>query len=146
MRRTLGVGIVLLLGLMVFATPTMAQSGTQDRDRGFQLQQNFPNPFNPETRIPFGLQEDMFRDGKPVVVTIRIYNVLHQLVAIPTALNHPAGNGAAVENLDYTTPGTHLAYWDGLDVRGRKVASGLYIVSLEVNGRRATPIKITVAK
>jgi len=146
MRRTLGVGIVLLLGFLVFAGPTSAQSGTQSRDRGFQLQQNFPNPFNPETRIPFGLQDDLFRDGKRVVVTIRIYNVLHQLVAIPTALNHPAGNGAAVENLEYTTPGTHLAYWDGLDVNGRKVASGLYIVSLEVNGRRATPIKITVAK
>jgi hypothetical protein len=146
MRRSAGVGVVLLLGLGMFATPTMAQSSSSTRDRGFQLQQNFPNPFNPETTIPFDLFPAMFESGKPVVVTIRIFNVLHQPVAIPTALNHPAGNGTAVENLEYASPGTHLAYWNGLDRDGRKVASGLYYVLLEVNGRRATPIKITVAK
>jgi hypothetical protein len=146
MRRVFGVGIVLLLGLGVFASPMMAQSSSSGRDRSFGLQQNFPNPFNPETWIPFDLREALFRDGKPAVVTIRVYNVLHQLVVVPTALNHPAGNGAAVQNLEYATPGTHLAYWDGLDKNGRKVASGLYYVVLEVNGRRAPPIKITVAK
>ncbi|MGH7501495.1 MAG: hypothetical protein ACREL7_07005 [Longimicrobiales bacterium] len=146
MRRLLGVGVVLLLGFGVFAKPTTAQSSSPTRDRGFQLQQNFPNPFNPETTIPFDLFPAMFESGRPVVVTIRIFNVLHQRVAVPTALNHPAGNGTAVESLEYTTPGTHLAYWDGLDRDGREVASGLYYVLLEVNGRRATPIKITVAK
>jgi hypothetical protein len=146
MRRLLGVGVVLLLGFGLFATPMTAQTGNSTRDRGFQLQQNFPNPFNPETTIPFDLFPAMFENGKPVVVTIRIFNVLHQPVVVPTALNHPAGNGTAVESLEYATPGTHLAYWDGLDKDGRKVASGLYYVLLEVNGRRATPIKITVAK
>lgn len=146
MRRLLCVGVILLLGFGASTTRAEAQSSSNSRDRGFQLEQNFPNPFNPVTRIPFGLGEELFQDGKPVRVTIRIYSVLRQLVAVPTALNHPAGNGAAIENLEYMSPGLHLAYWDGLDKDGRKVASGVYIVQLEVNGRKAAPLKITVAK
>lgn len=146
MGRVFGVGVVLLLGFGIFSTPVTAQTGSGNRDRGFQLEQNFPNPFNPVTRIPFVLREELFQGGKPVAVTIRVYNVLRQLVAVPTALDHPSGNATPVEGLEYATPGRHVAYWDGLDKDGRKVASGLYIVSLWVNGRQAPPIRITVEK
>lgn len=146
MRRLLCVGVILLLGFGASTTRAEAQSSSGNRDRGFQLEQNYPNPFNPVTRIPFLLGEELYRSGQAVRVTIRIYDALRQLVAIPTALNHPAGNGAAIENLEYTTPGLHLAFWDGLDRDGREVASGIYIVQLEVNGRKAAPLKITVAK
>ena len=142
--RRFAVGVVLLLGLGFFTAPAAGQSSDPDRGRGFQLEQNYPNPFNPVTRIPFVLQESLFAGGRPVEVTVRIYNSLLQLVAIPTALNHPAGNGVRVEKLMYTTPGRYEAFWDGLDKDDRKVASGVYIVQLVINGERAH-IRITVA-
>lgn len=137
MRRAFCVGVVLLLvGLVV---PSSAQ-GQQDadppglRDSGFRLGQNYPNPFNPETRIPFELGESLFESGRTVKVTLRIYNVLQQLVAVPTALNHPLGNGVPVQDLEYDSPGPKEAFWDGHDTSGRQVASGIYYMQLIVDG------------
>jgi hypothetical protein len=142
----IGVGVVLLSAFASFASPAFGQqAGSTGGDRGFQLRQNYPNPFNPETRIPFTLDEGLFQQGRPIVVSIAIYNVVRQFVAVPTALNHPAGNGTAVDHLEYTQPGDYLAYWDGLDSKGSKVGSGIYIVRLEVNGQHVVK-KITVAK
>jgi hypothetical protein len=76
--------------------PTRAARG------GFELEQNYPNPFNPETTIPFTLGEELFGDGAPVVVSLRIFNLLSQPVAIPVALSHPAGAGVEVRGLEYT--------------------------------------------
>ena len=70
----------------------------------------------------------------PAVVTIRIYNVLQQVVAIPTALRHPLGEGVPVQNLEYSGPGRYEAFWDGTDRNGRQVASGIYLMQLTVNG------------
>lgn len=83
MRRLLGVSIVLLTMLGFAFVPASAQevgsgsSGQQD----FEIKPNYPNPFNPETTIPFVLSERLFEDGRPVVVSIRIYNLLKQPVA-----------------------------------------------------------------
>jgi hypothetical protein len=142
-----GVGVVLLLALGTMSSPASAQGdpGRQDRPRG--LRQNFPNPFNPETTIPFELDSGLFESGNPVYVTIRIFDIFRRPVAIPTALNHPAGDRSPVSKLLYTTPGLHEAYWDGHNKDGDKVASGVYIVLLEVNGRPyGEPKKMTVAK
>jgi hypothetical protein len=145
MRRILGVGVVLLaLGLL--PATLYGQSTEPGRRPRVQLKQNYPNPFNPTTTIPLPLPAELFEDGRPVVVTIRIYNALQQLVAIPKALNHPGGNGVLVDHLEYTAPGEYEAYWDGLDKSGRKVASGVYYMRLEVNGERAPPVKMVVAK
>ena len=145
MRRIVGVGVVLLVVLGLLPASLQAQSGPS-REQGFQLRQNYPNPFNPETFIPFVLGDHLFQDGQQPVVTLRIFNVLHQLVAVPVALNHPEGNRVRVERLKYATPGQHVTYWDGLDINGRKVASGPYIMQLEVNGRAAPIVRITVTK
>jgi len=142
MRRGIGVGVVLLLALGLY--PTMLFGQDQRRPR-VQLGQNYPNPFNPTTTIPFLLPPELFESGK-AVVTIRIYNALQQLVAVPKALDHPTAGDALVENLEYTTPGDYEAYWDGTDKNGRKVASGVYYMRLEVNGERAPPRKMVVAK
>ena len=147
MRRMYGVGVVLLLALGMFASPALAQGdpGRQDRSGGLKL--NYPNPFNPETRIVFELPPELFESGKPVLVTVRVFNVLSQFVAIPTALNHQAGNRTPIDQLQYTSPGEHIAYWDGLNRDGREVASGRYYVLLEVNGRPlGPPLRIRVAK
>lgn len=146
MRRLLCVGVILLLGFIGSHSGAEAQATGGRRDLGFQLNQNYPNPFNPVTRIPFRLEPELFERGQPVRVTIRIFSILRQEVAIPTALNHPEGNGARIENLEYAGPGEYLAYWDGMDRNGREVASGLYVVLLEVNGRKARPMNISVAK
>jgi hypothetical protein len=145
MKHAYGVGIVLLLALGLMSKPVAAQSGQTGSRPRIQLGKNYPNPFNPETRIPFTLGDALFQGGKSVVVTIRIYNQLHQLVAIPQALNHPNGNGARLDRLEYAAPGEYIAYWDGYDALGKKVASGLYFARLEVNGERSQPIKLIVA-
>ena len=67
-------------------------------------------------------------------MTIRIYNILQQVVAVPTALRHPQGEGVPVANLEYAGPGRFEAYWDGTDMNGRQVASGIYLMQLSVNG------------
>ena len=136
MRRQSSVLFVLLsiVGLTLSAHAQQVGPAGK-RDSGFHLEQNYPNPFNPETKIPFILFEDLFSEGKPVVVTVRIYNVLQQYITAPTALNHPRGEGVQVLELEYPYPGEYEAYWDGKDASGRQVASGVYFVQLTVNGR-----------
>lgn len=126
----------LLFALIGFSTRALhAQERPVERqESGFTLKQNYPNPFNPETRIPFELSEELFADGKTVVVSVRIYNILQQFVAAPTALNHVAGDVPLI-NLEYLQPGTHEAFWDGRDLSGRQVASGVYFAQLTVNGK-----------
>ncbi len=136
MRRLACVLVVLLSSVGLTSPASAQQAGsTGQQATGFVLEQNYPNPFNPETRIPFVLQPDLFQDGRPVVVSVRIYNVLQQFIAAPTALNHPFGEGVPVLDLEYPYPGRFEAYWDGRDRNGRQVASGVYFVQLTVNGK-----------
>jgi len=137
MRRIAGV-LSVLLSLFVAAEAVSAQDfrspASSGQERGFELQQNYPNPFNPETTIPFVLHEGLFVDGRPAVVSIRIFNLLQQLVASPVALGHSAGEGVELIQLEYAQPGTYEAFWDGTDQSGRQVASGVYFLQLTVNG------------
>ncbi len=149
MRRRILYGVISLAILVFTPIALTAQDPGSDasprtRESGFELQQNYPNPFNPTTRIPFRLTPDLFEDGEPVVVTMRIFNVLQQLVAYPTALGHPDGN-ALVNGLEYYTPGQKEAFWDGLDINGRQVASAVYYLQMIVNGRSQI-MKMIVAK
>ena len=137
MRRVACVLSLLLALVGLLPSAVLGQSAGQEaQQQRFQLRQNYPNPFNPETRIPFELYEGLFVDGKTAVVSLRIFNVLQQFVAAPTALNHPSGEARMI-NLEYSQPGQHEAYWDGLDLSGRQVASGIYFVQIIVNGEKA---------
>lgn len=148
MRRKVGVLSVLLL--LCSAGAVSAQDvglGPQsEQASGFQLGLNYPNPFNPETTIPFVLGDDLFVDGRPAVVSIRIFNILTQLIAYPVALGHPSGEGVFVDQLEYTQPGRYEAFWDGTDQMGRQVASGIYLMQLTVNGLKPVTRKIIVMK
>lgn len=148
MGRLMCVAVFLLLTTIPEAL--QAQSVTRDgqtsEQSGIRVRQNYPNPFNPTTRIPFELDASVFESGRPVEVTIRIFNVLHQLVAVPEALDHPAGSRVAVDRLAYATPGLKEAFWDGLDTSGRKVASGLYYYQVLLNGRPVGVWKMLVTK
>lgn len=134
---------LLSLGLLLAApAPAPAQQG-QAR-AGVSLGRNYPNPFNPETWIPFQLSQERFDGGHRPVVSLRIYNVLAQLVAIPVL----QGSGQLIENLplDWNGTGNYVAYWDG-KYRGsdREAASGVYVYQLEVDGERLTQ-KMTIIK
>ena len=83
---------------------------------------NYPNPFNPETWIPYQL-------AKPADVTVNIYasdgNVVRTL-----ALGHQAAGVYKHRS--------HAAYWDGKNDLGETVASGLYFYTLTAGDFTAT--------
>jgi len=102
------------------------------------LKQNYPNPFNPETRIPFTIGDEKCEDpGRLHRVSLRIYNILSQLVAIPV-LQGGKGNvagGVRIANLDLTC-GDYVAYWNGKLLETQKeVASGVYLYELRIDGQ-----------
>src|SRR3989441_10580979 len=104
-----------------------------------QLKQNYPSPFNPATTIPFALSADLFANGHRPVVSLKIYNVLAQLVATPIL----QGSGEQVDNLQLScssaTECSFSAYWDG-NVRstGQQAASGVNIYQLVVRSEEHT--------
>ena len=83
-----------------------------------QLFANYPNPFNPETWIPYELATD-------TTVKITIYNT--QGVVIRTLeLGH--------QSAGYYTGRDRAAYWDGQNALGEQVASGIYFYQFETDG------------
>lgn len=105
-----------------------------ERVRGFSLEQNYPNPVNPETWIQFSLEDDLFLAQDSAVVTIRIFNSLRGLVAIPQAVDQARRGRVPILNLTYRAPGQKLAYWDGKDAAGRRVPTGVYYCEMVVEG------------
>jgi len=105
-----------------------------------ELKQNYPNPFNPATTIPFTLSGELFANGHRPKVSLRIYNVLAQVVATPIL----QGTGEELSDLELTcsspsTGCTFSAYWDGKVLKSDKeAASGVYIYQLVVDGKRFT--------
>ncbi len=88
----------------------------------FRLLQNFPNPFNPDTWLPYELAED-------ANVTICIYNIQGKLVR---QLN------IGVREADSYLSKEKATYWDGKDQFGEFVSSGLYFYTLKAGTFHAT--------
>ena len=86
------------------------------------LAQNFPNPFNPETWIPYQL-------NKATEVTIHIYDASGRLVRTLDLGWQPTGS--------YMTASS-AAYWDGRNEVGERVASGIYFYTLQTQDFTAT--------
>ena len=140
-HRSAALALVLALGAVTPGAAEGQRSSPPPRARKLAtLGQNFPNPFRPETFIPFTI-DDCDAPGQQRVVSLRIYNVLAQLVATPVL--HGAGKPVAGMRLSC---GDYLAYWDGRVGRSRRVAaSGVYVYELVVSGER-TSRKMFVAK
>ena len=81
------------------------------------LEQNFPNPFNPETNIVFSIPSK----GN---VEINIYNIKGQKVK-------------SLVNEQYA-PGRHKVVWDGRDQNDDTVSSGIYFYRLDAAGKKLT--------
>ena len=132
---------LLVLALCALAVGQVSAQGGQQssKDAVSELKQNYPNPFNPETRIPFsvGGYPDCSNPTRQYRVSLRIFNVIMQQVAIPV-LQGGAGVVAGGQPLtNVMLPcGEYTAYWDGKVGRsGREAASGIYGYRLEVDGR-----------
>ncbi len=78
---------------------------------------NYPNPFNPETWIPYHLADS-------TDVQINIYNAQGTLVRALTLGHQTAG---------YYTSRSRAAYWDGRNALGERVASGIYFYQLQTD-------------
>ena len=90
---------------------------------------NYPNPFNPETWIPFQLAQG-------TEVTIRIYDLKGRLVRKLNLGYKPAGIYADRQ---------HAAYWDGRNELGERVASGIYIYRMKAGDKTFTR-RMTIIK
>jgi len=77
------------------------------------LGHNYPNPFNPGTRLDYSLPAE----GR---IRISVFDVRGRLVRVLVDMTRPAGD--------------YYAEWRGIDRNGRRVPSGLYIAKMEFNG------------
>ena len=109
-------------GTIYYEYVAAAPSAWEDSPQVTALLPNYPNPFNPETWIPYHL-------AKPADVTLTIYAI----------------NGQVVRRLDlgYQAAGFYrsrarAAYWDGRNSVGERVASGLYFYTLTAGEFAAT--------
>jgi hypothetical protein len=140
--------ILLLLAGSLSPPGLRAQEGRSEGSiqpgQGFHLEQNYPNPVSSDTWIPFTLEERLFEDSDSVVVSLRIVNILKQVVAFPVVTRGGRARDRVV-NLVIREPGRNLAYWDGKDPAGRTVPSGMYYGELTVNNR-PTVRKIVVLR
>ena len=83
---------------------------------------NYPNPFNPETWIPYHL-------AKPATVTLTLYSADGRVVRTLALGHQPAGI--------YQTH-SRAVYWDGKNEVGEPVASGIYFITLTANNFTTT--------
>ena len=83
---------------------------------------NYPNPFNPETWIPYQLE-------KSAEVTVFIYSANGALIRTLALGHQPAG---IYRNRD------RAAYWDGTNEAGEPMASGVYFYTLSAGKFKAT--------
>jgi len=86
------------------------------------LLSNYPNPFNPETWIPYQL-------ATPAEVTVSIHAADGKLVRALALGQLPAGVYQDKER---------AAYWDGTNEQGEPVASGVYFYTLKAGDFSAT--------
>ena len=78
--------------------------------KAYHLRQNHPNPFNPETTIPYDV-------AKAGAVRLSIYALTGQHIRTLVDREHPVGS--------------YSVRWNGRDDAGRNVASGVYLCGME---------------
>ncbi|GEM_PF-6541801 len=102
-----------------YSEPTGIVFRNKDIYRDFELEQNFPNPFNGSTIIPFSM-------NKTETITLVVYDITGKEVIKP------------VKDQLYN-PGHYKITWDGKDETGKEVSSGIYFIMLK--SRRSRQLK-----
>ena len=92
------------------------------------LLSNYPNPFNPETWIPYHLALD-------ADVTVTIYNLQGEII------RHM---DLGLQEADYYVDKSRAAYWDGTNDDGESVASGVYFYKLDAGEFTASKRMVVV--
>ena len=105
------------------ALPTSVGTDGGERATGFQVYQNFPNPFNPSTTIRFSLNETSH-------VIITVHNQLGQ--ELRRLVDASMGQG------------THSITWDGTNRNGLPVSSGVYYFRATSKGLVRTVTSVLV--
>jgi len=90
----------------------------------FVIEDAYPNPFNPTTRIRYGL-------STPSAVNVAIYDMTGRLVS-----KYKIGDKA---------PGWHEFTWQGNDSHGQRVSTGMYLVTMRA-GNSIQKQKVTFLK
>jgi hypothetical protein len=151
--------LVLVLALCAMSPKNAAGQSTQSpRGHGAvgKLGHNYPNPFNPDTYLPFTVGDANCAPGSEQhVVSLQLVNVLAQPVVVPVLFGAPSSSmtsfpsafkGQPVHNMTLGC-GSYVAYWDGKIAKsGREAASGTYGVLLMVDGRLQDTFKIFYKK
>ncbi|MFN0158551.1 MAG: T9SS type A sorting domain-containing protein [Bacteroidota bacterium] len=124
-RPGVGVGKIRFAETMrtIPITALARQDNSSSHPRESSLQQNFPNPFNPETEIRF----DVAQSGW---LTLIVYDILGRPVRILASGDYPRGS--------------YAIRWNGSDEQGRDVASGLYLCQMVQSGKTITQKMVLV--
>ena len=107
---------------VIFTYQALGAPSAQSLPAKTALLPNFPNPFNPETWIPYQL-------AKPAEVTLTIYDIRGRIVRTLPLGNQPAGMYQSRSK---------AAHWDGRNHLGEKVATGVYFYTLKAGDYTAT--------
>ena len=97
-------------GYRFFGTPTGVKETKGKIPTNFAVEKNYPNPFNPETKIHFAIP----KVGR---VSITIYDLIGRRIQSLIDENYPVGE--------------HAVNWHGKDYSGNNVASGIYIYEVQ---------------
>jgi len=110
-------------GINQITTPASVRIET--RPDVYALQNNYPNPFNPETTIKYQLPEA----GE---VTLEVYNMLGQVVNTLVS--------------EYQTAGRYVYQWDATNSNGQSLSSGVYFYRINADGEFQSIKKMLLLK
>jgi len=96
--------------------------------RAISLSQNYPNPFNPSTTIEFDLHGT---NSEKKAVSIVVYDIRGKRVRM-------------LVDSEFQ-PGSHRIHWNGRNIRGETVPSGVYMYTLKT-GKEVFSRKMTLLK
>jgi len=147
-------GIVACMLIASTATGQVSEQRTDRSHRRGVLAQNQPNPFSSQTTIPFTVGDsDCAPGAQHHDVTLRIYNILSQVVAVATLVDSTsadqstaAASARALSNLSLAC-GAYVARWDGKHAPdGRDAAPGVYMYQLLIDGHPAGMRKLLLKR
>ncbi|MFQ6103845.1 MAG: lamin tail domain-containing protein [Candidatus Glassbacteria bacterium] len=126
-------GVVMESGIEKFSQPVVISlRGFEEPKRySVRMDQNFPNPFNPNTEIHFEI-EDLLGSSKPIEVDVSVFS--------------PRGHMVRRLYERSTYPGSFSVRWDGRDDNGEEVGSGAYYYQLLVTDIETGQILVRLSR